>query len=123
MDIADVATATGLTPSTIRYYEQQGLIQSCARKGLRRQFDDTIIERLAFIKLAKRADFTLAQIKHMVTPHAITVDRVLLREKAHELDEKIHQLMAIRDGLEHVAACTAKSHFECPKFLSILHAN
>lgn len=49
-----------------------------------------------------------------------TIDRGLLTEKAAELDVKIKQLSAMRDGLRHAAKCPAPSHLECPKFQRIL---
>jgi hypothetical protein len=44
----------------------------------------------------------------------------LLLAKAGELDKKINELVSMRDGLRHAAACKAPSHFECPKFLRLL---
>ncbi|WP_366929875.1 MerR family DNA-binding transcriptional regulator [uncultured Zhongshania sp.] len=38
MDLAEVAKASGLPSSTLRYYEEKGLIQSTGRKGFRRLF-------------------------------------------------------------------------------------
>lgn len=53
MDIAEVVKASGLSASTLRYYEQQGLITSSSRKGLRRQFSKKVVEQLAFISLVR----------------------------------------------------------------------
>lgn len=39
LDIAEVARRTGLPPSTLRFYEEKGLIASIGRRGLRRLFD------------------------------------------------------------------------------------
>ena len=39
LTISDVAAETGLTTSTLRYYEERGLIASFDRRGLRRVFD------------------------------------------------------------------------------------
>lgn len=120
MDIADVATASGLPPSTIRYYENQGLIQSIGRKGLRRQFSSQVVDHLALISLGCSAGFSLEEIKAMFSSDGPDIDRDLLLAKADELDKKIRLLSSMRDGLRHAAACKAPSHFECPKFLRIL---
>ena len=56
----------------------------------------------------------------MFTPDGPVINRVLLTEKANELDQKIKELTAIRDGLIHAAVCKAPNHFECPKFLRLL---
>ena len=120
MDIGEVALQSGLTTSTIRYYEKKGLIESVSRNGLRRQFSSTVVERLALITLGCRAGFTLDEINAMFTEHPGEIDRDLLRDKADELDQKIKELTRMRDGLRHAADCKAPSHFECPKFLKIL---
>ena len=39
LDIGEVAKQAGLPPSTLRYYEEKGLIRSVGRRGLRRAFD------------------------------------------------------------------------------------
>ncbi|WP_116364273.1 helix-turn-helix domain-containing protein [Parahaliea mediterranea] len=120
MDIAEVASASGLPASTLRYYEDKGLIRSIGRVGLRRQFSANVLERLALIKLGSRVGFSLDEMLAMFTPDGPAIDRDLLTAKAQALDAKIQELTLMRDGLRHAAACTAPSHFECPKFLRIL---
>lgn len=120
MDIAEVAKASGLPSSTLRFYEEKGLIRSSGRHGLRRLFNPSVIERLALISLGSSAGFSLDEIGAMFTPEGPDIDRALLLAKADELDRKIKELTSMRDGLRHAAACTAPSHFECPKFLRLL---
>lgn len=120
MDIAEVAKSSGLPASTLRYYEEKGLIQSNGRNGLRRLFAANVIERLALIALGRNVGFSLDEIGDMFTPNGPDIDRGLLLAKADELDRKIKELTAMRNGLRHAAACRAPSHFECPKFLRLL---
>lgn len=122
MDIGEVAKASGLPASTLRFYEEKGLIQSNGRNGLRRLFSANVIERLALISLGRNAGFSLDEIGEMFTPEGPDINRKLLAAKADELDRKIKELTAMRDGLRHAAACKAPNHFECPKFLRLLHA-
>jgi DNA-binding transcriptional MerR regulator len=119
MDIGEVIKQSGLPASALRFYEEKGLIQSCGRAGLRRQYADSIIERLGLIALARKAGFSLEEIADMFRVGG-AINRQLLTQKADELDKKITELSAMRDGLRHAAACTASSHFECPKFLRLL---
>ena len=123
MDIGKVAKASGLAPSTLRYYEEIGLIQSSGRKGLRRLFQPKVLEELALISLGKKAGFSLDNIRGMFTPRGPEIDRGQLLEKANELDNKIAELSAIRDGLRHAAACKAANHLECPSLLRIAGKN
>lgn len=121
MDIAEVAKASGLPSSTLRFYEEKGLIQSNRSSGQRRQYGGNILERLALISLGRNAGFSLDEITQMFTPQGPKIDRALLTAKADELDKKISELTAMRDGLRHAAECMAPSHFECPKFLRLLN--
>ncbi|WP_019865360.1 helix-turn-helix domain-containing protein [Methylovulum miyakonense] len=120
MDIAEVAKASGLPASTLRFYEEKGLIQSIGRNGLRRLFNANVIERLALISLGRNAGFSLDEIGDMFRSEGLDINRTLLLAKANELDSKIKELTAMRDGLRHAAACNAPNHFECPKFLRLL---
>ena len=120
MDIAEVSKASGLPASTLRFYEEKGIIQSNGRNGLRRLFSANVIARLALISLGRKVGFSLDEISAMFTPEGPVINRALLLVKADELDRKITELTAMRNGLRHAAACTAPSHFECPKFLRLL---
>lgn len=120
MDIAEVAEASGLPASTLRFYEEKGLIQSSGRSGLRRLFSANVIERLALISLGRSAGFSLDEIGEMFTPEGPEINRALLSAKADDLDKKIKELTSMRNGLRHAAACRASNHFECPKFLRLL---
>jgi len=121
MDIGDVAARSGLPPSTLRYYEEKGLIRSVGRNGLRRLFDGAVLERLAFIALGRRAGFSLDEIAGMFsTEGRLQIDRAQLLDKADELDKAIKQLTAMRDGLRHAAECSAPSHMECPTFRRLI---
>lgn len=121
MDIAEVARRSGLPASTLRYYEEQGLIASNGRRGLRRVFDPGVIERLALIALGRASGFSLAEIARMFGADGkLALDRTLLEAKARDLDRTIRELGALRDGLRHAAVCSAPSHLECPRFRRIL---
>jgi DNA-binding transcriptional MerR regulator len=121
MDIGDVAARSGLPPSTLRFYEEKGLIRSIGRNGLRRLFDAGVLERLSFIALGRRAGFSLEEISAMFSVDGrLRIDRRQLLDKADDLEKRIKQLAAVRDGLRHAARCTAPSHLECPTFRRLL---
>jgi DNA-binding transcriptional MerR regulator len=123
LDIGEVAEQCGLPASTLRFYEERGLIRSIGRRGLRRVFPAGVVERLALIALGRSAGFSLEDIAGMFAPDGrLLIDRQKLAAKAKELDQTIRQLTAMRDGLKHAANCTAPSHMECPKFLRIVQA-
>ncbi len=112
-----------MSASALRFYEEKGLIASVARRGLRRQYQPAVLERLAMVALGRAAGFTLDEIGRMFgTDGRLRIDRALLAAKADELDRTIRQLTTMRDGLRHAAVCKAPSHSECPKFRRLLRA-
>lgn len=121
MDIAEVAKRSGVPASTLRFYEEKGLLRSVGRQGLRRVFSASVLERLALIALGRSAGFSLDEIARMLgTDGRPRIDRQLLADKAEELDGSIRKLIAMRDGLRHAAVCSAPSHMECPTFRRLL---
>ena len=124
MDIAEVAQRSGVPASALRFYEEKGLIASIGRHGLRRVFDAGVLERLALIALGRSAGFSLDDIARMFAADGRPrIDRRLLAAKARELDVTIRRLSAMRDGLQHAAACPAPSHMECPTFRRLLRVS
>ena len=123
MDITEIARRSGLPASTLRFYEERGLIASIGRRGLRRLFDPRVLERLAMIKLARAAGFSLDEVSRMFSAEGRPrIDRRTLALKAEELDRTIGELSAVRDSLRHAAACPAPSHMQCPTFRRLLKA-
>ncbi|MER6417931.1 helix-turn-helix domain-containing protein [Streptomyces sp. NPDC001137] len=123
LDIAEVVQRAGVPASTLRFYEEKGLIAASGRRGLRRQYDPAVLERLALIAMGRTAGFSLDEIAHMFAPDGQPrIDREALAAKAEELDRTIRELGALRDSLRHAAACPAPSHMECPTFRRLLKA-
>ena len=123
LDIAEVARASGMAASALRFYEEQGLIAPIGRVGLRRLYDPGVLEQLTLIQLGRAAGFSLQEIAAMFAQGGRPrIDRKKLATKADELDRTIRELMALRDGLRHAAACPARDHLECPSFRRLLRA-
>jgi DNA-binding transcriptional MerR regulator len=123
LDIHEVSKKAHLPASTLRFYEERGLIESIGRRGLRRLFEPAVFERLALIRLGRAAGFSLDEIALMVAPGGRPrIDRRMLAAKADEIDGAIGKLAKVRDSLRHAAACPARSHLECPKFRRLLRA-
>lgn len=123
MDIAEVARRSGVPASTLRFYEEKGLIVSLGRQGERRRFTPQILDQLALISLGQSAGFTLDEIRTMFASNGEpNIDRQMLVAKADELDATIKRLRAMSRGLRHAAACPAPSHAECPTFQRLVKA-
>ena len=123
LDITEVARRSGVPASTLRFYEEKGLIASIGRRGLRRLFAPDVLERLALIAMGRAAGFSLDEVALMFGADGRPrIDRKMLAAKADELDRTLRKLTAMRDGLRHAAACPAPSHMECPTFRRMLRA-
>jgi len=70
--IQEVATEVGLTPRSIRYYEEIGLLRPAARSGgAYRLYDASDLDRLRFIRgLRDDAGFSLAEISRLLEDEA-----------------------------------------------------
>lgn len=121
LDIGTLSQISGLPPSALRYYEEIGLIQPVARRGLRRQYDSATPAQLALIALGKAAGFSLEEIRGMFGKDSAPVlPRPALHDRADALDLQIRKLTALKNALRHVAECPAENHMECPKFRKLL---
>jgi DNA-binding transcriptional MerR regulator len=123
MDISEVAKRSGLPASTLRYYEEKGLIASVGRQGLRRLFAPEVLEQLSLISLGQAAGFSLDEISQMFSAdRRPNIDRKMLGNKADQITAMIKRLRAMSSGLRHAANCPAPNHMECPSFQRLLKA-
>jgi DNA-binding transcriptional MerR regulator len=119
--IGEVVRRSGVPASTLRYYEERGLITCVRRQGLARVFSVAVLEQLALIGVCRTAGFSLEEILLMFSPDGRpSPNREMLAAKADELDATIRKLALMRDDLRHAAACPAPTHMECPAFRRVL---
>jgi MerR family redox-sensitive transcriptional activator SoxR len=102
--ISEVAQRTGLQSSALRYYERAGLISSAARAGGRRQYDPSVLQRLAAIALLQEAGFTIAEVRRAL---GATNDawRSLAQQKLGELDAHMARVAAAKELLVSALRC------------------
>jgi DNA-binding transcriptional MerR regulator len=66
LTIGQLADETGFTASTLRYYEEIGLIPAPPRSSGRRVYRDDAVDRLRVIALARSLDFPLDDIRELL---------------------------------------------------------
>jgi MerR family copper efflux transcriptional regulator len=67
MCIGELARASGLAPSAVRYYEQLGLLPAPERTASGyRSYADEAVDRLAFIRSAQAVGLTLAEVRQVL---------------------------------------------------------
>lgn len=120
LTIGEVVKLSGLPASTLRFYEEKGLIKPIGRKGLKRIYDAGVIERVAVILLGRNVGYTLDEVTKMLKPDDFKIDKQQLSDQADKIEKTIKQLTAMVKGLRHAAECPAPSHFECCKFQQVL---
>lgn len=121
IDIGDVSKQSGVSVSTLRFYEEKGLIKSVSRNGLRRLFDINVLENLSLISLGRYAGFSLDEIKDVFIQNTSkNINREKLLNKIDELDKTIHNLIAVKNTIQHIVNCPEQNQMNCPKFQSLL---
>jgi DNA-binding transcriptional MerR regulator len=116
--VAELASAVGVAPDTIRYYERAGLLPPPSRTAAGyRSYDDSAFDRLRFIQGAQRLGLRLIDIRHLLAvrdtgacPCEPAED--LLRRRLAEVDQEISRLTALR--AEMAAMADALPAAECP---------
>ncbi len=106
--IGELGRELGLSPRTIRYYEELGLLPGVRRRaGGRRVYGSDQVERLRFIQRLKTLGLTLEEIKELNAVYAIkgsTSNMLahlagLLDERLVDLDDRISELIGLRDQM------------------------
>ena len=128
--IQEVAAETGLTPRSIRYYEEVGLLEPAARsEGAYRLYDASDLDRLRYIKeLRDEAGFSLAQIGQLLEDEATrernrerlrtsqdpAERRAILEDARARVDRQIETLEAKADRLSAMidAARERRAHLD-----------
>gem|GEM_PF-2384233 len=106
--IGDACAETGLSPRTVRYYEELGLLPGVRRRaGGRRVYGPDEIERLRFIQRLKQMGLRLAEIKELSAIYGLagsTHDMLLHLEELlgrhlAEVEGRMEALSGLRDEL------------------------
>ena len=89
--IGDVADETGMTPRTIRYYEEVGLLEPAAHvTGANRRYDQEDVERLRLIKrLREVVGLSLAEVKTFLEMES---ERRALSREYHSTSDRARHL-------------------------------
>jgi DNA-binding transcriptional MerR regulator len=102
MRIGEVAERTGLTPRTIRYYEEIGLLPGPPerRKGEHRAYGDGDVERLTELtRLRDLLNLSLDELKQLVEAEEA---RAAIRERFHASESDAERVRLLDAALPHV---------------------
>jgi MerR family transcriptional regulator, redox-sensitive transcriptional activator SoxR len=121
LTIGDVARRTGRTASSIRYYEDIGLIPRAVRVSGRRRYGPEIVRTLAIIETAQRAGLSLDEVRLLLEAapgDASSTERLrqVAERKLPEVRVLIERAELVRGWLEDAARCTCPTLDACPLF-------
>lgn len=117
LTVGEIARRSGFTASTVRYYDELGLLSAARTLGGQRRFQRSSLYRLALIRAARNMGLSLDEISAALPRERIPaqVDMAglsdLLRKR---LDEQISALEALRDQLTGCVGCGCMSMDNCP---------
>lgn len=122
MKIGSVAAAAGVEVSTIRYYERRGLVQEPPRTDSGyRQYDESVVHRVRFVRQAQRLGFTLEEIEELLDlrvadPGSCGAVKEATRAKLRSVEAKMRELGRLRAVLAGlVRSCEdGEATEECP---------
>lgn len=112
VSVGELARATGVRPSAIRYYEACGLLPAPERRSGRRRYDGDAAARLRAILTARRLGFSIAEIKGLAVAD-VQGWRHEARAKALSLRALIAKLSANAAQLDELSSCDCASASAC----------
>lgn len=122
--IGELAHRFGMRTSTLRYYEERGLLMpECRDSASRRRYGDAQIRRLAFIRMCQGASLTLDEIGVLADGTTDTGRdwRDVVNARIRHLDEQIASARAAREFLTGSLRCPSNHPaLECPYVHQIL---
>lgn len=119
LTVGEVARRSGVTVSTLHFYEAQGLIGSTRTAGNQRRYPRTVLRRVAFVRVAQRVGISLAEIGAALAtlPGSAAPTREdwarLSASWRADLDERLAQLQKLRDTLDDCIGCGCLSIDRC----------
>jgi MerR family redox-sensitive transcriptional activator SoxR len=121
LSIGEVARLSGKAPSSIRYYEEIGLLDAPERISGRRRYPRTVERTLAVIETAQRAGLSLDEIRLLLeATHSDDAATERLRQVAEQklpvLREAIERAEIVHRWLEDAARCHCPTLDDCPLF-------
>ncbi|WLG99464.1 redox-sensitive transcriptional activator SoxR [Pseudomonas beijingensis] len=120
LTVGQVAARSGVTVTALHFYESKGLIKSTRNPGNQRRYPRAVLRRVALIKVAQRLGIPLAEIgealNNLPDNRAPTAAdwQTLSAQWSRDLDERINQLVALRDRLNGCIGCGCLSMEACP---------
>lgn len=118
MMIGDLEAETGVPSSTIRYWEQIGVLPKPARVNGQRRYGSDAVQYLAVLRLAQACGFHLDEMRHLLHGFQSSVPasrrwQELAQKKISDLDRQMARLKAMRRLVDLVSRCQCADLPQC----------
>lgn len=117
--VGQMASRAGVATSALRFYEENGLIESDRNEAGHRRYQPDVLRRVGFIKVAQQVGLTLGEIRAALDslPEQRTPTRKDWAKLATSwqpiLDERIAMLEAMKEKLDGCIGCGCLSLDSC----------
>ena len=119
LSIGELSERTGVPTSTLRYYDELGLVRPAARASGRRRYAASAVRDVSVILFLREIGFSLTEIGRFIGAERQTT-REMIDRKLAELTEQQHRIEVARTALEHGRQCPASEPMKCSRFWSII---
>lgn len=121
LSIGELSERTGVPTTTLRYYDELGLVPPVARATGRRRYAASAVRDVGLILVFREIGFSLAEIGRFRAGER-RGRREMIDHKLAELAEQQHRIEVARTALEHGRQCPASEPMKCSRFWSIIDA-
>ncbi len=120
MNIGRAAELSGLPPKTIRYYEEAGLVIAGRLDNGYRDYAETDVHKLSFLRRARRLGFSVEECRRLLSLYedkdrASADVKRLAADHLNDIETRLVELTELRDTLRTlVVACQGNDRPDCP---------
>lgn len=114
LSIGAIADQSGVSVSTVRYYDEIGIISATSRVGGKRRFSPDAVGRICFIRRAQEAGFSLEETRTILDDTAGDWLDVVDTKQA-ELEERRTRLDVMISLLDEIRRCGCDAVADCPR--------
>lgn len=119
LSIGALSERTGVPATTLRYYDELGLVRPTARVAGRRRYAASAVRDVGVVVFLREIGFSLAEIGLFLTGERHSQQDIIDRKLA-ELAGQQRRIEVARAALEHGRRCPAGSPTKCARFWSII---
>ncbi|NSX54911.1 redox-sensitive transcriptional activator SoxR [Parasulfitobacter algicola] len=122
LSVGQLAHRSGVSVSTLHYYEAEDLIFGWRNAGNHRRYSRDMLRRIAVIKVAQSVGLSLSEIKSAID--VFPKDKKLNASDWHQIssgwndliEERIRKLTLLKDQLNDCIGCGCLSLEKCPLY-------